>query len=379
MTDADDAPLNSVYQISAQACVEHTPYGNGISSASGEYTDLRSIRGYLSGSLTTAGPSEDMKYQMFVSSGPSGGEPSAMYYRSFSSGTWSAWHMVSDQAMPSSSNIAIRKKMIAPFLDAEGNPTAENTGTANPQYMGDDPAIFSDFNDAPRNSIYQIDLDCDPSVMANNPLPGCSSVLITAGFSYSSRHGTIQLCIGLGSGKTRMFYRYGYIQAADDYRWSSWESVVTGSASELTLSAGTEDEITVSASRLREMIDELSEAYGAITTGVLELSPSGIEQGTWSYSHKGDHPQRLRSGTSYKIPYGTKVIYSNPSMRIAFGLMQTPDADSYVQFSEWIEPGSVDTEYTFWDEGYLNIIFESADGAPVTPADYDSTVRIVYP
>jgi len=229
--DADNAPENTWFEIQAAAQIANTPLGNGISTASGVYTDLRSITGYLDGSLYTyktgAGT---LVNQIFISSGKHASAkttPNVMYLRTkYTGGLWGDWSKVGGNSNLTASNIAIRKKMIAPYLDGDGNPTATNTGTANPQYMGDDPLIFSDFNDAPPMSIYQIDLDCDASVMANNPEPGYSSILITAGFSYVLRHGQVQLCVGVKSSGTFAWIRYGYQQAANDYRWSAWKSIV---------------------------------------------------------------------------------------------------------------------------------------------------------
>ena len=230
-TDADNAPENVWFEIQAAAQIANTPHGNGISSASGVYTDLRSITGYLDGSLYTyrtgAG---SLINQIFISSGKHASAkttPNVMYMRTkYTGGLWGDWSKFGGNSNLTASNIAIRKKMIAPYLDGEGNPTATNTGTANPQYMGDDPLIFSDFNNAPMMSIYQIDLDCDATVMANNPEPGYSSILITMGFSYVIRHGQVQLCVGVKSSGTFAWIRYGYQQAANDYRWSGWKSII---------------------------------------------------------------------------------------------------------------------------------------------------------
>ena len=211
-------------------------------------------------------------------------------------------------------------------------------------------------NEAPADTVYEI----TPDDEVDN-LPAGSGKLMTAGLSGDSKY---QMFITSDEEAPEMFSR-----TFSQEKWTEWAGVREDG----------NDEITISASTLRSMMGELSEVYGAVTSGVLEVSPSGIEQGTWSYAHKGNSETRLRSAVSYKIPYGTKVIYSNPSLRVAFGLIKTPEATNYVQFSEWIDPGSTDAEYTFWDDGYLNIIIESADGMPIEPADYDCSIRIVYP
>lgn len=229
--DANNAPENVWFEIQAAAQIANTPHGNGISTASGTYTDLRSITGYLDGSLFTyktgAGT---LINQIFISSGKHASAkttPNVMYMRTkYTGGLWGDWTKFGGNSTLTASNIAIRKKMIAPYLDGNGNPTATNTGIANPQYMGDDPLIFNDFDNAPMMSIYQIDLDCDATVMAHNPEPGLSSILITIGFSYITRHGQIQICSGVKSTGTFAWIRYGYQQDVNDYRWSGWKSIV---------------------------------------------------------------------------------------------------------------------------------------------------------
>ena len=84
-------------------------------------------------------------------------------------------------------------------------------------------ADFDDMNNAPCNTIYQIDLDAVS--MAHNPLSGHSCVLITFSPSYISQHGSLQLCAGVLSGRVELFYRYGYQNAPDDFRWTSWAQV----------------------------------------------------------------------------------------------------------------------------------------------------------
>ena len=380
LKNADDAPLDSVFYISDEDCVENTPYGNGLSSGFRKNPGFRETTGYLSGTLVTYGASGDTKVQLFTSvndNSDTSAEPSILYYRSSRAGVWTKWHRLSDAASLSSSNIAIRKKMLAPYLDAEGNPTVEATDTPNPEYVGDNELIFSDFNDAPNNSIYQIDLDCDPSVMANNPIPGCSSVLITTAFSYWSRHGIVQICIGLKSGTMPVYYRYCYAKT-DEYAWTRWERLLTESEPALTLGRGTGDEVTVSAADLGRLIDEVKQTYGALTGGILEIAPSAFEQGSWGYSAKQVSSSRLRSAVSYKVTEGTKVHYSNPSLRLYLGLLEAQDSESYLQKSGWIEPGETEGEYIIMFDGFLNIIMESADGSEITPADFDGYVKLEY-
>lgn len=235
-SDLNNAPINTVYRIAANAKLDNSPYGDGMSSAAGVYDGTyRSVAGYADGTLLTYGVSDLYKHQIFVSgtvSGASTGrkppDNATLFYRSYyseASPKWGTWHAVSDWRSPTASNIAIRKKFIAPWLDDQGQPTATDTGVRNPQYIADDPRFFNDFDNAPFNSIYQIDLDNDESVMAHNPRPGKSSVLVTTGFSWvGMQHGKIQFCVGIDAGTTFAYIRYGYIQSASQgiYIWTNW-------------------------------------------------------------------------------------------------------------------------------------------------------------
>lgn len=83
---------------------------------------------------------------------------------------------------------------------------------------------FDDFDDAPINTVYQVDLNVADAV-AHNPAPGKSGSLLTYGFSNSSRHSLTQIYIALDSGVPKLFFRYGVIQSADVYAWTAWYQV----------------------------------------------------------------------------------------------------------------------------------------------------------
>lgn len=82
---------------------------------------------------------------------------------------------------------------------------------------------FDDFDDAPINSIYQVDFNTGSSV-AHNPAPGRSGSLMTYGFSNSSRHAQSQIYISRVS-ETQvplMFFRYCVEVGTNTYQWSKW-------------------------------------------------------------------------------------------------------------------------------------------------------------
>lgn len=232
-TDADNAPNNSIFRIMNTAEIENTPYGNGYSTSTGTYNGtVRSVAGYISGTLLTYGASEPYRNQIFISGNDyssNSAKTSVMYFRS-RFGTdygWSEWHLLSDRGAITGSNVIIRKKLIAQYQDATGAPTATNTGIINQQRIKGDPFYFSDFNDAPLNSIVQIDPDCDSTVMRNNPLSGQSCVLMTWCWSYVRRQAVVQFCVGLsseGGTQSEFCYRYGYINASSKLTWTNWEN-----------------------------------------------------------------------------------------------------------------------------------------------------------
>ena len=227
-TDANDAPLNKIFRLSTTAEIDNTPLGNGVSDASTVYDGslgYRQIAGYLTGTLITYGSSDAVKHQIFISHRTvTQLEPTVMYYRSYYNNEWSIWHSVGNKVSPASTNIAIRRRMICEYLDANGDPVHTDGGYgANPQYMGNDPVLFDDCDDAPNNSIYQLDLDLIEGIMYHNPFPGKSSTLITTGSIYSSRHAMVQMCIGLDTGNdTLMAVRYSYLSGGT-VNWTNWK------------------------------------------------------------------------------------------------------------------------------------------------------------
>ena len=223
-TDCNNAPDNSMYNIRGAAHIENTPYGQGIVSPLITYDGtVRSITGYPSGVLYTY-CFGITKQQLFLMDRNNGTDVILFFRSKFNvSASWSEWRSASSASNLTSSNIAIMKKMIAPYLDSEGHPTAEDTGITNPEYIENDPLIFNDFDNAPKNSIYQIDLDCDASVMAHNPSPGKSSILITMNFAYAIKHGEIQFCIGVND---IFYWRYGYQNTAESYVFTQWKRVL---------------------------------------------------------------------------------------------------------------------------------------------------------
>lgn len=202
-SDYDDAPFNSVYTING-APLAHAPKGTVVVDHTGESS------GYPYGTLITFGggtlASGRVKVQIFISYHIASSQSFINFRTCYNSSgvlVWTEWQKLSEQMALTSSNIAIRAEMI--------------TG-------GDAP--FDDLDDAPINSIYQLDLDLTNDLMGHNPVAGHSGVLITTGFSFTSRHGLVQMCFAIDSGVV-LFIRYGYQQTSSTYSWTPWRQVTT--------------------------------------------------------------------------------------------------------------------------------------------------------
>lgn len=228
-TDADNAPLMQVFAISETAQIEHTPPGNNtLQNPDGtSYTNFRAITGYPAGLLYTWQAGVFIN-QIFIVDMKGTRSMLAWMRSKWQYGVWTDWHAYGDNVAPSASNVIIAAKVIAPYRSTtQPYQYYAEAGTGreeNPEYLvGQQRRIFNNFNNAPLNLIFQIDKNCTSELMANNPEPGKSSVLMTIGFSWLSQHGKVQICTGLDTGNTAFSYvRYGYFQAANDYRWTAW-------------------------------------------------------------------------------------------------------------------------------------------------------------
>ena len=95
-------------------------------------------------------------------------------------------------------------------------------------YGGSLDKSISDLNDMPSNTIYQLDLNLNGSdadhTLLHHPAPGVSCVAMCYAFSYTSQHGKVQTVYTIDG---KLYWRYGYLQAPGDYRWTSWNRVVS--------------------------------------------------------------------------------------------------------------------------------------------------------
>lgn len=206
-TDFNNAPINTVYTVASSARLDNSPAGTLVIDRTGEALDNFPV-----GSLFTFGgatlPSGMSKMQIFMNYHMSTKQAFLNFRTCYSSSSdaevWTKWEKYSEQMAITATNTAIRAEMV----------------------IGGD-APFVDLNDAPVNSIYQLDLDLTDGVMANNPVAGHSGVLITAGFGYNTRHGMVQMCYGLRNGVV-LYIRYGYLDGGQ--QWTPWKKVSAGFA-----------------------------------------------------------------------------------------------------------------------------------------------------
>lgn len=201
LPNLDEAKENIVYSIAPNTPIPNIPDGNYNVAGAGQSYGLASgtfvtLRGAKIGD-------EYEKLQIFMAAAglPEGGTGSIINFRGcrYSGGThvWDKWSKMGNGVNLRATNTFIQESRI-------------QAGTA----------MFSDMNDAPNNTIVQIDLDAVS--MLNNPLKGHSCVLITLCPSYISRHGMLQLCSGIEGGIAHLFFRYGWQNNPGDIRWSPW-------------------------------------------------------------------------------------------------------------------------------------------------------------
>lgn len=200
-TDFNDIPMNTVYKIE---------YGHNLLNAPKGLKTINYIGdtfGVTGGIVVTIGshPSSGVstRFQIFFAGEYTIGQSIIHFRFAYPIGgklRWYPWQQYSEKTTVCGTNIAVRKERAA--------------------------ELMPDMNDAPINTIYQIDLDCDEGTILNHPAPGKSCILITTGFSHVTRHALKQECFGI-DGDPFMYFRYGYRQNADTYLWTPWKKVVT--------------------------------------------------------------------------------------------------------------------------------------------------------
>lgn len=108
--------------------------------------------------------------------------------------------------------------------------------------------------------------------------------------------------------------------------------------------------------------------------GQYTINTADLESGYWAYSTKSANTKRLRTKNLLVVRRGMMITYANPTMRIYFGVLETPTSNSYVQSTYWIDAGGSGT-VTINQDGYLTFMVDST--SDITVSDYDSTATII--
>ncbi len=205
--DLDGVTPNTVWTINGNAEIANMPNGNLNVGDAGD-THGRPTGTLINVKGCTRSGADELVQMFFGQSGGDFAQP-VMNFRTkyYSSGEWhwSPW---------------------AQFAGLFGVLRATNTFIKESRIQAGT-ADFDDMDNAPNNTIYQVDLDAVS--MAHNPMTGHSCVLITFAPSFISDHGRIQVCCGTHVG-AQLYFRYGYQQSAEEYRWTTWKHVLTEEA-----------------------------------------------------------------------------------------------------------------------------------------------------
>lgn len=124
------------------------------------------------------------------------------------------------------------------------------------------------------------------------------------------------------------------------------------------------------------MLSDTVRKYDSIlNSGIYNIQTSDMESGFWAFSTKSDNPKRLRNVYLFPVYPGMKIRYTNPTMKIYFGVLPSVNASTYSQTSGWIDAGRINALYSITNTGFLTIMVESASN--ITPSNFDSTINIM--
>ena len=106
------------------------------------------------------------------------------------------------------------------------------------------------------------------------------------------------------------------------------------------------------------------------------LRKTDFENGSWAFNSKANNAKRLRIKEQIKVTRGDVIVYTNPTLKIYLGLLETLETNDYLQNSGWVLAGQTNAEYLMRYSGYLNIILEVSSGSSVSVDDYDCNIVI---
>lgn len=108
--------------------------------------------------------------------------------------------------------------------------------------------------------------------------------------------------------------------------------------------------------------------------GEYTVKESDLESGYWGYHWKASDTKRLRNAKLIRVHKGTKFVYTNPTLKIYIGVLESKTSESYLQTSGWVNAGGENATYTINYDGYATLMFEAE--SDITVNDYDCNVTI---
>ena len=112
-----------------------------------------------------------------------------------------------------------------------------------------------------------------------------------------------------------------------------------------------------------------------LNNGQYVVTASDMESGTWAFSDKKPNTKRLRNRNLIPVSAGMQIAYSNPTLKVAFGVLPNKTSGAYSQPGSWIAPGGSGV-VNIIKNGYLAFLCESASNSAITVSDYDCNIII---
>ena len=113
-----------------------------------------------------------------------------------------------------------------------------------------------------------------------------------------------------------------------------------------------------------------------LRSGEYTFTSDDFENGSRSLTTKTDNSKRLRIMYMIFVRTNTKVLYTNPTLKMYIAVFSSPTQSSGqpLESTGWINAGG-SGEIRIGHTGYMAIILES--GSNITPSDYDCTIKMV--
>lgn len=108
--------------------------------------------------------------------------------------------------------------------------------------------------------------------------------------------------------------------------------------------------------------------------GSYAIQSSDLESGYWAYSTKASNSKRLRNAQLIPVRAGMVIRYTNPTMKVYFGVLATETSSSYLQVTGWLPVGAENVPVIINYDGYMVLNLESSNN--ITPSDYDCEISL---